>query len=155
MIYDEFFLFKCEGVYFSIPTILKNQIYLFGWTIGKQIIQTEPCVPSPCGPNSQCRVIGETAVCSCVQNYIGRPPNCRPECTLNAECPGNLACINEKCTDPCPGSCGSFTTCTVSNHQPNCRCYAQYSGDPFVSCSPIPSKIKLCNPLKNKKNHQQ
>lgn len=102
---------------------------------------TNPCVPSPCGPNSQCRVVGdETAVCSCVANHIGRPPYCRPECTLNAECPGNLACINERCKDPCQGACGPYTTCSVSAHQPICRCLAQYTGDPFSSCSPIPSK---------------
>lgn len=105
---------------------------------------TNPCVPSPCGPNSQCRVVGdETAVCSCTAKYIGRPPNCRPECTLNAECPGNLACINEMCKDPCTGACGPYTTCTVSVHQPICRCLDQYHGDPFSSCSLIPlSKIK-------------
>lgn len=121
-IYD---LFACK-LYFHI--------------IGKPIVVIDPCMPSPCGVNSQCRVIGETGVCSCLSNYIGRPPNCRPECTLNSECPPNLACINEKCKDPCPGSCGSYTTCTVNNHQPICTCYDQYTGDPFSACSPIISK---------------
>lgn len=51
------------------------------------------------------------------------------------------ACINEKCKDPCPGSCGTFSTCTVQNHQPNCRCYDGYTGDPFSTCIPIPSKM--------------
>lgn len=97
-----------------------------------------PCVPSPCGPNSQCRVVGSQAACSCLPDYIGRAPNCRPECTINAECPGNLACQNEKCKDPCPGSCGSSTTCTVVTHSPICVCVSGYTGDPFTGCSLIP-----------------
>lgn len=109
-------------------------------SIGIPIEPTNPCIPTPCGPNSQCRISGETAVCSCLPNYIGRAPNCRPECTTNSECPRNLACLNERCRDPCPGTCGSYATCTVNNHQSICRCLDQYTGDPFLACSPIPSK---------------
>ena len=96
-----------------------------------------PCVPSPCGPNSQCRAIGNTPACSCLPNYVGRAPNCRPECTISAECPGNLACQNERCRDPCPGSCGSHTTCVVVKHAPMCYCEQGYTGDPFTGCSQI------------------
>lgn len=102
-----------------------------------------PCVPSPCGPNSQCRVIGNTPACSCLQNYIGRPPNCRPECTINSECPSNRACQNERCVDPCPGSCGAFADCVVITHRSVCSCKSGYTGDPFAGCSLIPSKITL------------
>uniref|UniRef100_A0A8D8QWV8 EGF-like domain-containing protein n=1 Tax=Cacopsylla melanoneura TaxID=428564 RepID=A0A8D8QWV8_9HEMI len=45
-----------------------------------------PCYPSPCGPYSQCRDIGGSPSCSCLPNYIGAPPNCRPECVMNSEC---------------------------------------------------------------------
>lgn len=93
-----------------------------------------PCIPSPCGPNSQCRVIGEQAVCTCSPNYIGRPPNCRPECVLNAECPSNLACINEKCVDPCPGSCGVNSICNVVKHNPICTCPEGYEGNALTQC---------------------
>lgn len=96
-----------------------------------------PCIPSPCGPNSQCKVVGSQAACSCLSTFIGRPPNCRPECTINEECPGNLACQNEKCKDPCPGACGSFSTCTVIKHRPVCHCVDGYTGDPFTGCSAI------------------
>lgn len=102
-----------------------------------------PCVPSPCGPNSQCRVIGETGVCSCLPNYIGRAPNCRPECTQNSECAGNLACINERCKDPCPGSCGFNAFCNVVNHSPVCTCESGYSGDPFAGCNPQRKHLTL------------
>lgn len=100
-----------------------------------------PCVPTPCGPNSICKVVDNHAACSCLPNYIGRAPNCRPECTINSECPGNLACLNERCSNPCPGSCGVATTCIVLNHSPICQCNPGFTGDPFVGCSPVPGKI--------------
>lgn len=103
----------------------------------------DPCDPSPCGLYSQCRVVGSTGVCSCLPNYIGRPPNCRPECTMNSECPGNRACINERCKDPCPGSCGFNALCHVVNHSPVCTCITGYQGDPFSGCNPTPRKISF------------
>lgn len=105
-------------------------------------IPINPCVPSPCGPYSQCRNIGETPSCSCFPNYIGNPPNCRPECVINPECPSNLACIREKCTDPCPGSCGIGALCSVINHTPICQCPEDFTGDPFTACSPKPPGIQ-------------
>lgn len=105
------------------------------------MVASNPCVPSPCGPNSQCRVVDTHAACSCLPNFIGRAPNCRPECTINAECSAHLACQCDKCVDPCPGSCGALATCRVVNHQPVCTCPPGYTGDPFSGCSPNPSKI--------------
>lgn len=97
-----------------------------------------PCIPSPCGPNSQCRVIDTQPACSCLPNFIGRPPNCRPECINDSECPNNLACKNEKCRDPCSGSCGVNAQCTVINHISVCSCLQGYSGDPLTSCLLVP-----------------
>jgi hypothetical protein len=97
-----------------------------------------PCSPSPCGPNSQCRVVNGVPVCSCLPNYVGRAPNCRPECTINAECPGNRACIGEKCQDPCVGACGTNALCTAINHSPVCSCQTGYTGDPFSGCTIVP-----------------
>lgn len=96
-----------------------------------------PCVPSPCGPNSQCRAVGDQPACTCLPGYMGRAPNCRPECMISAECPSNLACINEKCSDPCIGACGIHTTCSVLNHNSVCQCLHGYTGDPFSSCTQI------------------
>lgn len=100
----------------------------------------DPCIPSPCGPNSQCRDIGGSPACVCLQDYIGSPPNCRPECTINSECPSNKACINQKCKDPCVGSCGNYAQCNVINHTPVCTCDIGYTGDPFTGCRQIPRK---------------
>lgn len=96
-----------------------------------------PCVPSPCGPYSECHVIGSQASCRCRENYIGVPPQCRPECVVNTDCPPTLACISEKCRDPCPGSCGLNAKCTVQNHIPTCSCLPDYTGDPFTQCTII------------------
>lgn len=93
-----------------------------------------PCVPSPCGPYAECRDIGGVPSCSCLKSYIGSPPNCRPECTINSDCVSNQACINERCRDPCPGSCGLAAICNVINHTPACTCPEGFTGDPFNNC---------------------
>lgn len=102
----------------------------------------QPCLPNPCGPNSQCRVNNEQAVCTCSPGYFGSPPNCRPECTVSSECPLNRACINLKCEDPCPGSCGLNANCDVINHSPICSCKPGLTGDPFTRCITIPRKLQ-------------
>lgn len=109
---------------------------------------TLPCVPSPCGPNSQCRDVRGKPSCSCMSNYVGTPPACRPECSINSDCPSYQACINQKCRDPCQGSCGINTQCNVINHTPICTCQPGYIGDPFAVCNPQPpprrkKKIKV------------
>lgn len=109
-------------------------------------------MPNPCGPNAQCRDFGGNPSCSCLQNFIGSPPNCRPECIINSECSSNLACIREKCRDPCVGSCGAAAQCSVLNHVPICSCSQGFTGDPFSFCQPVPQKnepiveINPCNP---------
>lgn len=99
-----------------------------------------PCDPNPCGPNSQCKEVNEQAVCSCLIQFVGSPPNCRPECVVSSECPQHQACINNKCADPCPGSCGLNTNCQVINHSPICSCVQGFTGDPFSRCLPLPRK---------------
>lgn len=101
---------------------------------------SQPCVPSPCGPYSQCRVVNGHAVCSCQTDYIGTPPACRPECMVSADCPQDKACINTKCKDPCPGTCGLNARCNVVNHNPICSCPVGFNGDPFVRCLQEESK---------------
>lgn len=91
-------------------------------------------MPSPCGPNAICQAINKLPSCSCMENYIGSPPNCRAECTVNSDCPSNKACINQKCRDPCPGSCGLQTECHVHQHAAICSCREGYTGNPFQSC---------------------
>lgn len=100
-------------------------------------VPSDPCTPSPCGPHSLCRVVNKHAVCSCQSNFIGSPPSCRPECIVSAECPLTKACLNNKCLDPCPGTCGQNARCQVVNHNPICSCREGYTGDPFSRCEQI------------------
>lgn len=102
-----------------------------------------PCLPSPCGPFSQCRDAGGSPSCSCLSGYIGIPPQCKPECISNSECPSHLACINQKCRDPCPGTCGGNADCRVVSHSPVCQCLPGYTGDPFSQCLKIQCKLFL------------
>lgn len=103
----------------------------------------DPCQPSPCGAYSQCREINGYAVCSCQVGYIGTPPSCRPECVVSSECPQDKACVNQKCGDPCPGTCGINARCVVVNHNPICSCNAGHTGDPFVRCVKEESKLLI------------
>ncbi|KAL1451865.1 hypothetical protein WDU94_006201 [Cyamophila willieti] len=108
--------------------------------IQNEPVYTNPCQPSPCGPNSQCREVNHQAVCSCLPNYFGSPPACRPECTVNSDCPLDKACVNQKCVDPCPGSCGQNANCRVINHSPVCSCKPGFTGEPRIRCSRIPPR---------------
>jgi len=100
-----------------------------------------PCDPSPCGNNAECSELGRAAACKCLPGFFGDPYlSCRPECVLNTDCSSSLACINSKCKDPCPGTCGINAICNVLNHVPKCSCLQGYLGDPSRECHLPPSK---------------
>ena len=107
------------------------------------VTNRDPCAPSPCGANALCQRVKDTPACSCLKNFFGSPPNCRPECTINSDCPSNKACIKERCKDPCLGSCGFYTECSVLNHIPNCKCLDGFTGNPFSQCRPLPLQSKF------------
>jgi len=116
-----------------------------------EIIPKHPCQPSPCGPYAKCTAVGDQAQCSCLAEYIGTPPNCRPECVTNSECSFDKACLNQRCRDPCPGNCGSNANCHVISHAAMCYCLPGYTGDPFTSCRQVPliqheEIIQPCSP---------
>lgn len=103
----------------------------------------DPCLPSPCGPNSRCFNANGKANCLCLPDYLGSPPACRPECVISTECPMNRACINQKCVDPCPGVCGINAKCETLSHSPFCSCAPGQIGDPFVKCFDMPRKSRI------------
>jgi hypothetical protein len=105
--------------------------------LGEPVV-TDPCNPSPCGPNAQCR----NGQCSCLPEFQGDPyQGCRPECVQSTDCPRDKACMQRKCRDPCPGTCGQSAVCLVSNHVPMCSCPSGMQGDPFVACRPVPGNL--------------
>lgn len=106
--------------------------------LATEVLVVNPCLPSPCGPYSQCREVHGQAVCSCLQAYIGSPPSCRPECMISSECPFDKACVNQKCVNPCLNICGPYTVCRVVRHSPICSCQPGYTGDAFSQCYLIP-----------------
>ena len=113
-----------------------NCILSILYILAIQPVIEDPCEPNPCGPNSNPpRVVGDRCQCSCLPEMIGSPPNCRPECVINQDCPIDKACINRKCQDPCPGLCGINAQCNVRNHVPICICNPGFDGDPFVQCN--------------------
>lgn len=101
------------------------------------VVVHDVCRPSPCGLNSQCRDNNGAASCSCLPEFVGSPPTCRPECTVNSECSLDKSCVSRKCVSPCVGVCGENAVCSVMNHSPYCTCQDGYSGNAFVRCYPI------------------
>lgn len=138
-----YFFFFCYIIYGECQFFIAHFVYFItlacdtGFILCKYIFiatPKNPCLPSPCGPYSQCRPVDDHAVCSCQKDYIGIPPACRPECMVNSECPQDKACIRQKCSDPCPDTCAANARCQVVNHNPICSCAVGYTGDPFVRC---------------------
>lgn len=112
------------------------------FVVQQPVEAADPCNPSPCGPNAQCR----DGICTCLPEYQGDPySGCRPECTMNSDCARVKSCINQKCRDPCPGTCGQGARCDVINHVPSCTCPEGYTGDPFTYCRPVPAIGKYFN----------
>ena len=112
--------------------------YLFYFVVDVEPAQN-PCIPSPCGVNTQCEVLDNRAVCSCLPDFLGDPhAGCRPECTINSDCPRHQACINRHCKDPCSlgNICGLGAICSCRDHTATCTCLEGFSGDPFIQCIP-------------------
>lgn len=123
---------------YYIQVLFTTLAKLYYFIIAEEVQPKDVCFPSPCGANSKCREVNGQAVCSCLEKYIGTPPACRPECVVSSECSQNKACINQKCTDPCPGTCGLNARCEAINHSPICSCQTGYTGEPFTRCFLIP-----------------
>lgn len=56
---------------------------------------------------------------------------------VNSDCVLSKACSNQKCRDPCPGTCGIGAKCHVVNHNPICSCPPGFTGNAFVQCNQI------------------
>jgi len=107
----------------------------------EDVFDHDPCSGNFCGSFSSQRVEGQRCICSCLPGYYGSAPNCRPECIVSSDCNPHLACLAQKCEDPCPGRCGINSRCHVIRHHPICTCPPNYEGDPFRDCQKIPVKI--------------
>lgn len=141
MLYLLFFL--CIYFLFSAYSFLYCYCYYYvACQVDFTVVAKHPCMKSPCGQYSQCQAVNGHAVCSCLPGYFGGPPNCHPECITSSDCPQDKSCVNQICSDPCPGTCGYNAQCRVVNHSPICSCHPGYYGDPFVRCAIVESKNK-------------
>lgn len=96
-------------------------------------IETNPCSPSPCNYNGECKVRNGVAVCI------------YPECVINSDCPRDKACFSQKCKDPCIGACGINSLCQTVNHKPICSCPVGFTGNARVQCTIPTLEGKLFN----------
>jgi hypothetical protein len=92
------------------------------WTVGSQQI---------CTSTHKCEVLNHKATCICKNRLVINEnmelicPN--PDaigCFNDYDCADNLACVSNKCQNPCSGmQCGtSGKVCRVLNHKPACYC---------------------------------
>ena len=103
-------------------------------------VVVDPCEPNPCGQNAIARPSGDRCLCTCPPGLQGDPfVICKPECTVDSDCPNTLACISQKCKDPCvyDNQCGINAICQVNNHRSNCICPPGYEGNAYQICTPI------------------
>lgn len=92
----------------------------------------DPCVRggSLCEANKMCEVRKHEPTCICKHGFVVNSVGefvCATgpiECRANDECASNLACVNNKCVNPCSVGqpCPPSKQCDVLNHQPVCIC---------------------------------
>lgn len=84
-------------------------------------LPSNPCEPSPCGPNTQCTILKNgVAKCTCLPGYIESPNTIR-------------GCVPK--SDQCnPNPCGLGAKCD-SDRVPPCYCPKNTVGNPYQSCA--------------------
>ncbi|KAJ8668693.1 hypothetical protein QAD02_010356 [Eretmocerus hayati] len=98
----------------------------------RPITQVNPCQPSPCGPNTDCRPTRDYAYarCGCLPGYFGDPRSAQgcelgQDCVVDDDCPENRACVDSLCQNPCVDpdiECPpSQPSCVVLDHKAVCR----------------------------------
>jgi hypothetical protein len=114
-----------------------------------------PCVyDNPCSPRAECRVQNHIALCRCTSGYFGNPyVDCKkeqqPECREDSECPTKLACINNKCQDPCAKlePCQRPAECQVVGSVPVrtmiCVCPPGYISSGSGTCNPVKAIVEV------------
>lgn len=150
MTFPQVKLFAMPSVNFARSFIILTNWYIFLTCFFYSLVAVpittpkpdDPCREGTCSVNAKCRVEGTRGICTCIDGYFGNPyQECKPECLLSSDCPQYLACIKQKCADPCPGTCGINAFCEVVNHNPVCSCPRTMTGDPFSRCQE--SKLSL------------
>lgn len=111
----------------------------------KQCINTEcmnPCLMgSPCAVTAECYGHNHRASCKCPSGLEGNPlERCqRVECHSDYDCPGDRACLDNHCINPCATNynppCAQNALCAVRNHAAYCKCPDHLpDGNPLSYC---------------------
>lgn len=109
------------------------------------------CEQETCATNALCVGRRHQPQCECRAGFLGNPyVQCdlpkqepKPECTQDSECASKLACINQRCADPCatPHVCSPQQTCTVLDTLPLrtmiCKCPSDTVSDNSGNCVPL------------------
>uniref|UniRef100_A0A1A9ZCQ3 EGF-like domain-containing protein n=1 Tax=Glossina pallidipes TaxID=7398 RepID=A0A1A9ZCQ3_GLOPL len=97
----------------------------------------DECSENPCHITARCENLPGSYRCVCPEDTVGDAftKGCAApkECYKHDDCSQTLACINDKCSNPCSEiACGPNALCLKSeNHQAFCECPSGYLGDPF------------------------
>lgn len=113
-----------------------------------------PCLyDNPCSPRAECLVQNHMALCKCQPGFMGNPyvdckPEEQPECREDGDCPALLACLNNRCQNPCAviEPCQNPAKCQVVNSLPvrtmNCVCPPGYISSGSGTCKPVTAIVK-------------
>ena len=65
--------------------------------------------------------------------------SCTVGCKDDEDCAGSVACVNERCIDPCivNNPCGENARCSYINGLYECQCEIGYKGDPYDGCANV------------------
>lgn len=147
---------KCLSGYRGNP---QDRCYVIGCQSNSQCPADRQCINSqcinpcvyekPCSEKAECRVQNHIPVCKCPIGMIGNPYiDCRsepvPECIEDRDCPPRLACLNEKCQNPCTvlTPCTRPADCEVVPSLPVrtmiCVCPSGYISSGSGMCKPTP-----------------
>ena len=118
----------------SCPVPLEGNPFLECHEAPKHLEPINPCNPSPCRYNGECRVTNGVASCT------------YPECVVNEDCSRDRSCVNQKCRDPCINACGVNAICNAINHKAVCTCPPGYYGSAYSQCLPQMDVVPVPRP---------
>ncbi|XP_022668562.1 uncharacterized protein LOC111253451 isoform X4 [Varroa destructor] len=101
----------------------------------------DPCETTLCGRNAVCIPNKHSAICKCLEGYVGDPLDGRvgckkAECFHHEDCRDDQICHENKCIDLCVirQGCGPNAHCISKHHSATCTCREGYEGDPVIGC---------------------
>lgn len=120
------------------------------------------CDDQSCGTQAYCKGTNHQPYCYCRDRMFGDPfVECKaddepkPECTIDSECPSQLACINQHCDNPCVKAniCSRDQKCSVWDTIPLrtlvCTCPSDTVTDANGNCKPIVRPQPACTTHKD------